>query len=226
MAGDAAVDALRRCAARAAQRPAACLRLLHGDAVLEPQDTLSAAGVQDGAEVGVVMLCLDTEVRQILRRLREAVYVTIRDDVERVPACEVLSKLAEVASACGCEALPEDVAAWLHVLLACGKTIKDNCEQRYELDEGCTVCGGSIAAGSHRHGHGLLYLAVDCFDEMFMGCSHWGCVVVDLHGELAEVLGERSDGAAGAVWYSKLQWDSGSPEFEPDGVPSLATWRR
>jgi len=220
------VAALRCRAAEALKQPEASVRVLHDGGVLQPRDSLDVAGVPDGAELGVVVLSLSMEARQLLRKLREAVWVSIAEDPDRVPETDVDARLADVAARCQCAELPGDVAVWLQVLLRSGKAIRDNAEQRYDLDEGCTISSGTLAGRHAQHQPGLLYLAVDSFDEMFMGCSHWGCVLVDLHGELAEMLGGCAAESRGFVWYANLQWDSCSPESALDEAPSLESWRR
>lgn len=220
------IAVLRRLASEALKQPEASVRILHNGNVLQPRDTFAAAEVPDGAELGVVLLSLNMEARHLLRKLREAVWVSIRDDPDKVPECDATAKLSEVAAMCQCTILPEDVLVWLKVLLSCGKLIRDNMEQKYDLDEGCTISCSTLVGTQAQHQPDLLYLAIDSFDEMFMGCSHWGCVMVDLRGKLAEILGGNAMESHGFVWYANLQWDSFSPEAALEQAPSLEMWRK
>jgi len=218
------VAVVRRIAAEALKQPAPAVRILHQGDVLQPGSSLGAAGVPDGAELGVVVLSMHTEVRQLLRKVRDVAWVSTGEDPERVPAALVPGKLAEAAAACGCEKLPEDVRTWLQVILGSGKTVQDNPEQKYDLDEGCRISSSTLVGTCTQHQPGLFYLAIDSFDEMFMGCSHWGCVMIDLQGKLAELLGASLEDAQGAVWYANLQWDSSEAFLTT--APSLEMWRQ
>jgi len=223
---NSSIAALRRLAAEAVKQPEASVRILHEGSVLQPRETLEAAKVPDGSELGVVLLSLGMEARHLLRKLREVVWVSIAEDPDRVPEPDLGPKLAEAAARCGCAELPEELVVWLQVLLGSGKVIRDNVEQKYDLDEGCTISASTLVGERAQHQPGLLYLAVDSFDEMFMGCSHWGCVVVDLDGRLAELLGGQAAEGRGAVWHASLQWSSCSPEDALEQAPSLESWRR
>jgi len=130
------VTTLRQLAAEALGQSPASVRLLHDGSLLQPSDSLAGAGVPDGAELGLVLLSLQAEVRQTFRKLRESAWVSIREDPDRVPEAAVPAALAGVAEACGCERLPEDVAVWLDALLRSGRALRDNAEQKYDLDDG------------------------------------------------------------------------------------------
>lgn len=248
------VATLRRIIAASAQVPAVAIRILLDDKVLEVNSSLKAAGVQTHMELSAVILSGHVEAHKILRRLCDATETecsstAVMDDPDSVTDSEVSASLAAITAACagGQKTLSADVETWLEVLLTSGNLIFDDGSSG---SMGCELSCRQLSGERICHKPGLLYLMADsvdlrmpgpCYDEMV---TCWGFVVVDLTGELGDIVktgckqrasagkGTQTSSSGlsvgpGSVWYARVDEYPASPWLAFVEIPpSLHGWRR
>lgn len=198
------VRALRLAVAEKLQAGVDEVLLLLGEVELKSEVTLADAGIDDGAELGVVRLDPAEAVRRALDQLlSSAVHNTVGanvfhgmflgefdeltscDDREQLSQDGYIAWLSEIADACGCEetGFQGEVKEMLEVIGKSGKAFGQR-----------SAWVSASLLRSQKHGPGQL-----CLESKN---SQYGfrATFVDLTGALAQIFGAPADRYKGVVW--------------------------